>query len=721
MTVSTFNNVVVYRGNGSATAFAVPFKVLDEDHLVVTRRVFATGVDDHTYVGTDYSYSGIGDSSGTLTLAGTALSSVHELVIERIVPYSQDLDIVNAGGFYPDSVEEQLDLTVMGVQQLAGISDRALKLPVGETAGPLSFTLDQLNEMVAAGYVLGNVNVASLIGYLPVAGGEATNLQAALRRALPLTPEMFDSSAGTGGDDTVALQAVVAAANAAGSSHIRLTPGKTYLLGHVGQSTLYFHDVDGLFIEGWGATLKTIDEGCPTLINGPQWGKNWGQINIDNCTNVHILGLTFDGNRSGQTHTAGGAYSFGVNFGLNFWTADFPHSTSDVWITGCTFKDHGNLTSQADIAGDAIFMISGVSRIWIEGNLFVNVGRWATALAEGADSSSHVYFRYNTVINPDRGDAPLTNHPWGTFDLEDSGLDHDNIYIDDNVLIGTTQVSVGGYNSTPVNCTVSDLSICRNVYLIPGGDTGANTPFSLGVSNPPGGSYRTLKRMLIEDNKIVWTGLPRSVHIGQTAKLVDCSVLRNRFEADGTSVDGGGIFLADGGHMEGRIEIIDNRFIGLGEAIKNSNNWYASPSPAELELRIENNRYENCYRSYALDFRDLVAPTGTSKIIFRGNISRDTRDVAGPGEYLDGGGIVTEYYDAVDADKIYAHLQLTYKGNSRTLGPLTVATLPTASAPLIGARAIVTDANTTTFMSTVAGSGSNTVPVICDGTNWKIG
>lgn len=133
MTVSTTANTVVYRGNGAATTFAVPFKVLDEDHLQVRRRVFATGEYEHTYVGTAYSYSGLGASSGTLTLDGTALDDDYELVIERVVPYTQDLDIVNSGGFYPETVEEQLDLVVMAIQQLANIASRSITFPIGET------------------------------------------------------------------------------------------------------------------------------------------------------------------------------------------------------------------------------------------------------------------------------------------------------------------------------------------------------------------------------------------------------------------------------------------------------------------------------------------------------------------------------------------------------------------------------------------------------------
>lgn len=51
----------------------------------------------------------------------------------------------------------------------------------------------------------------------------------------------------------------------------------------------------------------------------------------------------------------------------------------------------------------------------------------------------------------------------------------------------------------------------------------------------------------------------------------------------------------------------------------------------------------------------------------------------------------------------------------------TVADLPSAVTSGTGARAFVSDANATTFASTVAGGGANRVPVYSDGTNWKIG
>lgn len=56
-----------------------------------------------------------------------------------------------------------------------------------------------------------------------------------------------------------------------------------------------------------------------------------------------------------------------------------------------------------------------------------------------------------------------------------------------------------------------------------------------------------------------------------------------------------------------------------------------------------------------------------------------------------------------------------------SLAVYTVATLPAAGTARKGYRAFVSDANSTTFASTVAGGGSNNVPVYSDGSAWKIG
>lgn len=54
-------------------------------------------------------------------------------------------------------------------------------------------------------------------------------------------------------------------------------------------------------------------------------------------------------------------------------------------------------------------------------------------------------------------------------------------------------------------------------------------------------------------------------------------------------------------------------------------------------------------------------------------------------------------------------------------GGSTVAGLPSPASSVVGSRRHVTDATSTTFMSVVAGGGSNKVPVFFNGTNWVIG
>jgi hypothetical protein len=73
----------------------------------------------------------------------------------------------------------------------------------------------------------------------------------------------------------------------------------------------------------------------------------------------------------------------------------------------------------------------------------------------------------------------------------------------------------------------------------------------------------------------------------------------------------------------------------------------------------------------------------------------------------------------------YTRSQNAGTGSARLYVPVTGATtvsgLPAAATAGAGARAFVTDANATTFLSTVAGGGANKVPVVSDGTNWLIG
>lgn len=131
MTVETTVNTTTHLTNGATTVFPFYFLLLDAAHLVVRLQNFDTSVTTIVEAGS-YSISGIGEAEGGSITFGSAPADGQRLIIQRIVPYKQPLDIVNQGGFYPDTLEEQLDSQVMQIQQLANEVDRAVKVPEGE-------------------------------------------------------------------------------------------------------------------------------------------------------------------------------------------------------------------------------------------------------------------------------------------------------------------------------------------------------------------------------------------------------------------------------------------------------------------------------------------------------------------------------------------------------------------------------------------------------------
>lgn len=120
MTVTTEVASQTFTGNGAATNFPwTNMKVISADHIQVTRIVIATDV-GAAVPSSDYTLNGVGSNAGSIDYLylGAPLPSTHSLLVERTVPYTQDTDIDNEGGFLPEVLEQQLDLMVMQIQQL---------------------------------------------------------------------------------------------------------------------------------------------------------------------------------------------------------------------------------------------------------------------------------------------------------------------------------------------------------------------------------------------------------------------------------------------------------------------------------------------------------------------------------------------------------------------------------------------------------------------------
>jgi hypothetical protein len=108
VTVSSSDNRVSFAGNGSTTAFATGFIFFDAGTLTVTLINDSTGVETVQVITTNYTVSGGSGSSGTVTMV-TAPASGETLVIERLEPFTQALDLDFQSRIPSPSLETALD------------------------------------------------------------------------------------------------------------------------------------------------------------------------------------------------------------------------------------------------------------------------------------------------------------------------------------------------------------------------------------------------------------------------------------------------------------------------------------------------------------------------------------------------------------------------------------------------------------------------------------
>ncbi len=151
MTVSSSTRKVIYTGNGVTTVWPFTFPVYRTTDLSVQLLDIATNTITNF---TAYTVTGIGPgSSGGAVTISPALANTKKVIIQRTVPYTQLLELLNQGGFYPETLEEALDFVVMQVQQLADdtsdVSSRAIKVPLGETGFETSSAASRASKLFA--------------------------------------------------------------------------------------------------------------------------------------------------------------------------------------------------------------------------------------------------------------------------------------------------------------------------------------------------------------------------------------------------------------------------------------------------------------------------------------------------------------------------------------------------------------------------------------------
>lgn len=137
MTVSTTNTTITQQGNGATTVWTFPFIGVAAGDLIVS--VTDSGGSTTVLLNTQYSVLinvaippalwGIGGSI-TYPLMGPPLGAGSYITVTRAVPFTQTVSIANQSNFYPQSVEQGLDLLELQIQQLSTDYLYTMKFPL---------------------------------------------------------------------------------------------------------------------------------------------------------------------------------------------------------------------------------------------------------------------------------------------------------------------------------------------------------------------------------------------------------------------------------------------------------------------------------------------------------------------------------------------------------------------------------------------------------------
>lgn len=182
MTLTNTTRFVTYDGNDVTTVFPFSFLIPSGEERVRLMNL-STG-EIATLSQPAYSITGTDDPDGgsvTYNPGGVPITSTQKLIIERILPLTQDTDLSTVFNISPSVVEEQMDRIVMMIQQVADDVGRALKVEPGDTID----TEELVAQIQTIVLNLSAINdVASVIGDLAGAAASAAAASAAAEEAI---------------------------------------------------------------------------------------------------------------------------------------------------------------------------------------------------------------------------------------------------------------------------------------------------------------------------------------------------------------------------------------------------------------------------------------------------------------------------------------------------------------------------------------------------------
>ena len=171
MTVANSTYKVKVEGDGSVTSFSFsPMVINESSHLEVTlldsdgdETVLTEGTGSTEYTVVVSEFPGTGSITYPSTGA-TRLASSEFVTMRRVVPFEQDTDLENQGGYFPEVQEDQFDLFAMMDLKQQEELDRSIKFPVSDGAltVELPIAADRASKFLAFG-VDGGVTVSDTV------------------------------------------------------------------------------------------------------------------------------------------------------------------------------------------------------------------------------------------------------------------------------------------------------------------------------------------------------------------------------------------------------------------------------------------------------------------------------------------------------------------------------------------------------------------------------
>lgn len=278
MTISTTTSKVTHLGNGATTVFSFPFVGVSQDDLIVTY-VNSAGTPAvlspslYTVTLNPVPVGGLWGIGGSVTYPNTGsppvpIATGTSLSITRAVPYEQTVSIANQGAFYPQAVEQGLDLLELQIQQLRTSDLYAIHVPQSDGTPPNTLPGKLLRANLWMAFDASGQPIVTSAPTITVIGSSATPRKVATTGTATITVNTSDSFGGVSVYQSASPVTTMQLPTSggpypifdgslnSGTSPIRVLPpvGKTilgntsYLIAFSGASTTFYIDSDQVLV-----------------------------------------------------------------------------------------------------------------------------------------------------------------------------------------------------------------------------------------------------------------------------------------------------------------------------------------------------------------------------------------------------------------------------------------------------------------------------------------